>query len=615
MYKIFDPHKYIIEIGKSVDKDCLEKAYLIKGVLNKDYQIEFCECLKLELESTKDSDYQLKFDKKMLLASLKYFIENDYVYILVHTHLVCNDERVLAFSNIDDDFQEQLFEVACKLGYKHPMLFIVIDSRSYLCRCYNEGELEKDVKITYDSDCMKCDDGNLHIVTAGNKAVLYYAPTGTVANIDYDKAIKLRELQLKYYEKNEHKLYGIILREFLFKYFGSKLQYNVINYNKYTENRIIKRLEIIIQNGCNLKCKYCYADEGTYGNSISHMVPEDAINYLNALIIGQGIYSIEEILFFGGEPSIYPKTIKIICDLVLKLYETKVLDIMPEFYMVTNCTYITEELINIIKQYNITLTVSIDGPKLINDMLRVDKNNKGTFDLVYKNVKRLKENGINVGMAESTYTSIHQKNGVTRNDVQNSIMENFKINSVYIADCEDCSSSELIPSRKGFGDYIHKIINDVREFQEDKSKLNSSEVSIIYNIIEKIINSNKEMENSCVAGYTSITMTPDGALYPCHRFIYKDKFCLAKYSNNKYENNLYDLCVFELSKLKKTENCECNHCWVRMFCKPCSWNLATKKNNRDTCNELKEVVDIILTDIIAKGCLKDVYNKIFNIYS
>ena len=64
----------------------------------------------------------------------------------------------------------------------------------------------------------------------------------------------------------------------------------------------IKALCIHICHDCNLKCKYCFASEGTYNTARDYMSEEVACAAIDFLIENSGDRKSLEVDFFGGEP-------------------------------------------------------------------------------------------------------------------------------------------------------------------------------------------------------------------------------------------------------------------------------------------------------------------------
>jgi uncharacterized protein len=59
--------------------------------------------------------------------------------------------------------------------------------------------------------------------------------------------------------------------------------------------------------------------------------------------------------------------------------------------MQTNGMLITDEILQICTYYSVSISVSIDGPKLINDQFRIDHKGKGTFDKIVAGITLLRE--------------------------------------------------------------------------------------------------------------------------------------------------------------------------------------------------------------------------------
>ena len=77
----------------------------------------------------------------------------------------------------------------------------------------------------------------------------------------------------------------------------------------------VKALCLHICHDCNLRCKYCFADEGTYHTSDrAHMPVEVGVKAVDFLIANSGSRRNLEIDFFGGEPLMNMKTVKAVVE-------------------------------------------------------------------------------------------------------------------------------------------------------------------------------------------------------------------------------------------------------------------------------------------------------------
>lgn len=68
------------------------------------------------------------------------------------------------------------------------------------------------------------------------------------------------------------------------------------------KSRELKALCIHICHDCNLRCKYCFADEGAYHAAREMMSADTAKRAIDFLIENSGVRKVLEVDFFGGEP-------------------------------------------------------------------------------------------------------------------------------------------------------------------------------------------------------------------------------------------------------------------------------------------------------------------------
>jgi uncharacterized protein len=120
----------------------------------------------------------------------------------------------------------------------------------------------------------------------------------------------------------------------------------------------VNTIKINMCNCCNLKCKYCFANEGTYNHKSQFLSKTTCDNILHLI---ENFPSIKYITFFGGEPFLNYKCIQYLCEKIKKLNSN------IKFLTQTNGTIMSEEIKEIIKTYNIQITLSIDGYREDND--------------------------------------------------------------------------------------------------------------------------------------------------------------------------------------------------------------------------------------------------------
>ena len=154
---------------------------------------------------------------------------------------------------------------------------------------------------------------------------------------------------------------------------------------------------------CNINCSYCYLPDRNNSKKISIDVVEHIVN---ALIQDNLLHNQLSIVWHAGEPLVLsPAFYKPL----FQLLESKLrpIGISIQHSIQTNGTLLTQEWCDFIKEYEIKIGVSIDGPRHIQDANRKTRSGKGTFDKVIQGLNLLQSNGISYhGIAVVSESSI-----------------------------------------------------------------------------------------------------------------------------------------------------------------------------------------------------------------
>src|SRR6266487_6362125 len=147
----------------------------------------------------------------------------------------------------------------------------------------------------------------------------------------------------------------------------------------------VTSLELILTEGCNLACSYCFEK---YMLAHKRMPLEIARSAVDLLFD----YSRDEkdlsLTHFGGEPMMNFQAVKYVTEYAEE--KAALLGKTIHFRMTTNGTLLNENNIDYLVQHKIGVLVSIDGLRATHDRFRVDKRGRGTFDKVIKGLEMLK---------------------------------------------------------------------------------------------------------------------------------------------------------------------------------------------------------------------------------
>ena len=342
----------------------------------------------------------------------------------------------------------------------------------------------------------------------------------------------------------------------------------------------LKHLQIMVALDCNLNCKYCYANGGNYGYGNKIMGPSEAVGFLKELLVGR-YEAVGTVMFFGGEPTLQPKTIVAVCDFFEESVNDNIFKEMPIFTMVTNGTLIDESMAAIIAKYKISTTISIDGPKDINDSVRVTNDGKGTHDSILKGIENLKEAGSAPAAFEATYTSLHEDMGYSKSDIVSYLKNNLADVSVFVGDCGPTGNPE----------YSNLEVKYTGHFVDDSN--------FIKNAVHEKLESSLFQDISCGAGLVAMTITPNGQLYPCHFFVNNDEYYMGQVSNFPNSDGFRNT-TKAMHNARRTKFERCKDCWASELCTTCPAKLLLPRGEElinDTCAYIRKEISNALLEL------------------
>lgn len=231
-----------------------------------------------------------------------------------------------------------------------------------------------------------------------------------------------------------------------------------------------------ITNKCNLGCKHCLPVSGR--PRPNELTTEEAIAALN-LFKGAGV---SKVFFTGGEP---------FCrnDFTTLLKQTVALGMRAS--VITNATYLQGEILELLKQLEVKLGVSLDGAnEATNDAIR----GTGTFRQTIEALKRCRENGVQVTLYVTvTSTNIGQLDAFAQL-AKEYRCDGIHFNEVTIAGRALTSSDKLALSGEGKR-HLPKLVAQVTR-----------------DVLGEVLS---ETDDRCWVVAETLYMTADGKLYVC----------------------------------------------------------------------------------------------------
>lgn len=393
---------------------------------------------------------------------------------------------------------------------------------------------------------MDVNSGIVHVVDdVTYKVLAYYNGTNrgmVLANLakDYEEA-ELNEVM--------DDLDELIAKEVLFAPMDK-------NYKMAIEDRpIIKALCINIAHDCNLRCQYCFAGQGGYGQWRMLMSFDVARRAVDFLIAHSGPREHGELDFFGGEPLMNWHVVQQTIDYVHK--QEKKHGKKIKMSLTTNGLLLDKEKVKYLTDNHISLILSLDGRKEMHDRMRPGVHGEGTYDEIVKNLQYCVANR----KGEEYYVrgTFTRYNMDFTTDVIDMIDKGFPAVSMEPVVGEDTADysikEEDLPRVKAEYDRLAKLFiareEEGRPFFFFHFNMDLWKGPCL-----------PKRLRGCGAGHEYLAVVPNGDIYPCHQFVGREGYVIG----NVYEGlkNFKMMRDFRMNHVFSKP--ECVDCWAKFFC-------------------------------------------------
>jgi uncharacterized protein len=390
---------------------------------------------------------------------------------------------------------------------------------------------------------------------------------------------------------------------------------------EYHLERKINMITLQVTQNCNLRCEYCVYS-GNYenrGHSGKRMTFETAKKGIDFLISHSSDRNRIALGFYGGEPLIEFELIKKCIEYAEEKAEGK--DII--FSLTNNGTLLTDEMIEYFQKHNVSLAISIDGPKEIHDKNRkFASDGSGTFKTIYNNIMHFKKKypeyskKILFNMVidrENDFSCINKY--ISNDEIFNDSMVNAANLSDFYSKVEIKTSEDFLKNSnyERFKMYLSKL-----------GRLDDSFVSKIvsgeYDNIKRKIDPHRPVQKGlpekyhhggpCIPGVQRLFLNANGNFYPCER--------VSETSEMMKMGNIEEGFDFEKARkilnIGKVNEKSCINCWAIRQCGLCAAaadDLTSfskdKKNSR--CGSQRATTE----DVLKNYCMLKEYGHDFDV--
>jgi uncharacterized protein len=309
-----------------------------------------------------------------------------------------------------------------------------------------------------------------------------------------------------------------------------------------------------VAHACNMQCKYCYADNGEFGNKPG-LMSEEVMHKALTFAFEQGKRSdFLEVGFFGGEPLL---NFRLIHKAVAHVRsQARLTGKMVNFSLTSNATLLNDEIMNFLAEERFSLIFSLDGPAKIHDRMRLDKKGRPTHQLILQNILTFKENYSNRFMVRGTFTA------TTPNFAEQVLSLNelgFDSISVEPAQLEDTHPHCISPDGKILR-ILHEYETLADMYVEQLIKGRPLRFFHFDDALRRIIFP-EPYHKQCGAGGGLVAVAPDGRLFPCFEAVVEDENCIGHVDTGFDRHKR-----LRFQKIHADTKKVCRDCWIKYSC-------------------------------------------------
>ena len=321
-------------------------------------------------------------------------------------------------------------------------------------------------------------------------------------------------------------------------------------------NAPVKALCLHVAHDCNLRCKYCFASTGDFGQGRKIMPPEIAKKAIDFVIARSGVRHNIEVDFFGGEPLMAWDTVTQTVDYARSLEEKY--NKKFRFTITTNGLLLDEDKRKYINENMDNCVLSLDGRREVNDEFRKTVAGTGSYDTIVPKFKALvDERDPNLDYyARGTFTSHNL---------------DFAEDVLSIADAGfDRLSVEPVTADPGCGYDLTE--DDLPKIEAEYDRLTDimlerKKEGKPFTFFHFMVDLDQgpcvvKRLRGCGAGYEYVAVTPDGDIYPCHQFVGKDEFKQGSVLDQSFNMDIAQ----KLAGMNIYSRPKCQKCWAKFYC-------------------------------------------------
>jgi len=346
-------------------------------------------------------------------------------------------------------------------------------------------------------------------------------------------------------------------------------------------------LVLMVAQTCNLRCKYCYGGDGSYGGSRAIMPRKTAFKTID-LLVTQSPKKECGITFFGGEPLLNFQLIKE--TVAYAKQRAKERGKRFRFRITTNGTLMDDSVTDFLVKEEFGLLISHDGPKNVHDHARVFPGGGGTFDEVGQTIRRLKRRKKRFSVRAT----------LTRHCVSLKRITDFfsgsGIAQVHIHPVSPSRSGEAVTGLELDGRDYARLLRQYDRVAQNVIQCYREKTPVVFDPFRKYLdllklNARRSVPCGVCRGMSAVGS--DGNIYPCHRFAGMESFIIGTITRG-FDGAKINALLQRCRSARKV----CRTCWAVFLCAGgCMYDVANPDGSfasgeNENCRITKKLIEL-----------------------
>lgn len=317
----------------------------------------------------------------------------------------------------------------------------------------------------------------------------------------------------------------------------------------------VKAMCLHVAHDCNLRCSYCFASTGDFGEGRKLLDADTGKKAIDFLLTQSKGRKNLELDFFGGEPLMNFGVVKEI--VAYARSKEKEYHKNFRFTITTNGMLLNDDIIDYINREMSNVVLSIDGRKEVNDRVRVRCDGTGSYDKIVPNYQKLVEKrGQDQYYVRGTFTKYNL-------DFAKDVMHLNEIgfDQVSVEPVVADPKQPYALTESDLPQIFEEYENLAKQLIEKKKKGEG------FNFFHFMLDLDQgpcaiKRLRGCGCGNEYVAVTPDGDIYPCHQFVGMEEWKMGSVLDDTFDLKRKD--YFAKANIYGKEDCK--NCWAKFYC-------------------------------------------------